>query len=233
MESPRDAGDRPEDACQMRPGRDHGASQLQLVARNPRVSPSDPSFTPLVVGLGGTTRATSTSERTLIKALEAAERAGARTRLFGGAFLAKLPIYDPATANDSPELMELLEAVRGADGIMISTPGYHGSVSGLIKNALDGLEGLRGDGRPYLESRAVGCIVTADGWQACGTALSSLRTIVHALRGWPTPLGITFNPSAGPLYDEAGAFKEARDAAQIDLLARQVVAFARMTAAAA
>lgn len=193
----------------------------------------DPSFSPLIIGLGGTTRATSTSERTLIKALEAAARAGARTRLFSGAFLARLPIYDPATANDCAELTELLEAVRLADGVMISTPGYHGSVSGLIKNALDGMEGLRGDARPYLEGRAVGCIVTADGWQACGTTLAALRTIVHALRGWPTPLGITFNPSAGALYDPAGEFCEPRDASQIDMLANQVVDFARMRAAAA
>jgi FMN reductase len=190
------------------------------------------SFSPLVVGLGGTTRATSTSERTLIKALEAAERAGARSQMFSGAFLARLPLYDPATANDSQELTEVLDAVRGADGIIIATPGYHGSVSGLIKNALDGLEGLRTDARPYLEGRAVGCIVTADGWQACGTALSALRTIVHALRGWPTPLGVTFNPSAGALYDDAGGFVEPRDAMQIDLLSQQVVEFARMRAAA-
>lgn len=189
-------------------------------------------YSPLIVGLGGTTRSTSTSERTLIKALEAAERVGARTRLFSGAFLAGLPIYDPATANDSAELAEVLNAVRVADGVMIATPGYHGSVSGLIKNALDGLEGLRTDARPYLEGRAVGCIVTADGWQACGTALSALRTIVHALRGWPTPLGVTFNPSAGALFGEAGDFNEPRDAMQIDLLAQQVVDFARMKAAA-
>lgn len=193
----------------------------------------DKRFSPLVIGLGGTTRDTSTSERTLVKALEAAERAGARTRLFGGAFLARLPIYDPATANDSAELNELLEAVRQADGVMIATPGYHGSVSGLIKNALDGLEGLRGDARPYFEGRAVGCIVTADGWQACGTTLAALRTIIHALRGWPTPLGVTFNPSAGALYDEAGAFREARDASQIDMLVQQVVDFARMRASTA
>jgi FMN reductase len=188
-------------------------------------------YAPLIVGLGGTTRATSTSERTLVKALEAAERAGARTRLFGGAILAKLPIYDPATASDSAELCDLLEAVRGADGVLIATPGYHGSVSGLIKNALDGLEGLRGDSRPYFEGRAVGCIVTADGWQACGTTLAALRTIIHALRGWPTPLGVTLNPSASPLYDEAGAFLEERDARQIEMLAQQVVDFARMKAA--
>ncbi len=163
----------------------------------------------------------------LIKALEAAERAGARTRLFGGAFLSKLPIYDPSTSAQSGELETVLAAVREADGILISTPGYHGSVSGLIKNTLDALEGLRGDERPYLDGRAVGCIVTADGWQACGTALSALRTIVHALRGWPTPLGVTFNPSAAKLFDDAGALCDEGNARQVEMLASQVVWFAR------
>lgn len=163
----------------------------------------------------------------LIKALEAAERAGAKTRLFGGAFLSKLPIYDPNISSGSSELEVVLSAVREADGILISTPGYHGSVSGLIKNTLDALEGLREDRRPYLDGRAVGCIVTADGWQACGTALSSLRTIVHALRGWPTPLGVTFNPAAAPLFDEAGDLRDPGNARQVEMLASQVVDFAR------
>ena len=188
------------------------------------------TFSPLIVGIGGTTRPGSTSERTLAKALDAAERLGARTRLFGGAFLSKLPIYDPSLADGSPELGEMLEAVRGADGVLIATPGYHGSVSGLIKNALDSLEGLSKDPRPYFEGRAVGCIVTADGWQACGTTLAALRTIVHALRGWPTPLGVAFNPSAGALFDQAGDICEERDSRQIDMLAAQVVEFARMKA---
>ena len=163
----------------------------------------------------------------LIKALEAAERAGARTRLFSGVFLSRLPIYDPNTSAGSSELATLLDAVREADGVIISTPGYHGSVSGLVKNTLDALEGLRGDARPYLDGRAVGCIVTADGWQAGGTTLSSLRTIVHALRGWPTPLGVTLNPSAAKLFDDHGDLCDASAASQVDMLAGQVIAFAR------
>jgi len=159
--------------------------------------------------------------------LEAAERAGARTRLLGGVFLSQLPIYDPTASLGSPELREMLDAVREADGVIISTPGYHGSVSGLIKNAIDGLEGLRQDARPYLEGRAVGCIVVADGWQAGGTALSALRTIVHALRGWPTPLGLTLNPSAGKLFSETGSFCDEGAARQVEMMAAQVIDFAR------
>jgi FMN reductase len=163
----------------------------------------------------------------LVKALDAAERLGARTRLFRGSLLARLPIYDPTLTEESRELKEVLAAIRKADGILISTPGYHGSVSGLIKNALDSLDRLRDDGRPYFDGRAVGCIVTADGWQAGGTVLAALRTIVHALRGWPTPLGVAFNPSAGALFDDAGEFRDERDARQIEAMVRQVVDFAR------
>lgn len=192
---------------------------------------SKPGPAPLIIGIGGTTRSESNSERTLVKALEAAEALGARTRLFGGAVLTKIPIYDPTTADSSPELRELLDGVRQCDGVIIATPGYHGSVSGVVKNALDALEGLRSDVRPYFDGRAVGCIVTADGWQAAGTTLSSLRTIIHALRGWPTPLGVSFNPSSSPLFDEAGCLCSARDTQMIEMLVGQVVEFARMKAA--
>ena len=181
---------------------------------------------PLIVGIGGTVRSPSSSERVLTAALAAAEAAGARTQLFGGEILSRLPIFNPADPGEPPERSALVEAVRNASGVIVATPGYHGSLSGLIKNALDSLEPLRDDPRPYLDGRAVGCIVVADGWQACGSALASLRAIVHALRGWPTPLGATLNSALQP-FDSAGALREARDAMQVETVARQVVDFAR------
>jgi FMN reductase len=181
---------------------------------------------PLIVGIGGTVRSPSSSERALGLALAAAEAAGARTRLIGGELLSRLPIYNPADPGEFPERSALVEAVREADGVIVATPGYHGSLSGLVKNALDSLEPLREDERPYLDGRAVGCIVVADGWQACGSALAHLRAIVHALRGWPTPLGATINSALKP-FDEAGALRDERDAFQVETVARQVVEFAR------
>ncbi len=181
---------------------------------------------PLVVGLGGTVRTGSTSERALIKALEAAEAAGARTELFGGEFLSGLPIYNPSDPGAHPERDRFLETFRRADGVIVATPGYHGSLSGVVKNALDSLEGLSGDSRPYFDGRAVGLIVAATGWQACGSALAALRAIVHAMRGWPTPLGATLNTAAG-LFGPDGAFADPRDAWQVEIVAQQVVAFAK------
>ncbi|TCG03584.1 hypothetical protein BZM27_47325 [Paraburkholderia steynii] len=94
----------------------------------------DQNRRPLVIGIGGTTRAASSTERALGFALRGAEQAGARTRLFGGTFLHSLPHYAPESTQRTAEQIELIEAVRHADALIIATPGYHGGVSGLVKN---------------------------------------------------------------------------------------------------
>jgi FMN reductase len=168
----------------------------------------------LIIGIGGTARADSATEEALRLALGEAMRLGADTLMFGGAALLAQPLYDPHNHVSMGARLELVEAVRKADGLIISSPGYHGSISGLVKNALDGLEDLRDDPRPYLDGRAVGLIVTADGPQAGGSTLAAMRSIVHALRGWPTPLGIVQTPA-----DRAGD--------KLGVLAGQVVDFAK------
>lgn len=181
---------------------------------------------PLVVGIGGSTRRESATERALCISLKAAEEAGARTKCIGGALLAKLPLYSTEKCERTAEEREMVEAVRAADGLIVATPGYHGGVSGLVKNALDLLEDLRDDDRCYLHGRAVGCIVTASGWQTCGATLMALRSIVHALRGWPTPLGATLNTAEG-IFDSEGACRDEKALMQLVTVGRQVVEFAK------
>jgi FMN reductase len=69
----------------------------------------------------------------------------------------------------------------------------------------------------------VGCIVTAAGWQGCNTTLGALRSIVHALRGWPTPLGVTLNTAGVRLFDPQGQCLDSQVEASLRLLAEQVV----------
>jgi len=186
---------------------------------------------PLIIGIGGTTRPASTSERALRVALARAEALGARTRLFAGAEL-RLPHYDPNTAARSAPESELVAALREADGVIIATPSYHGSLSGMVKNALDYTEDLRTDERPYLEGRAIGCIVCAEGPQAMGATIAALRAIVHSLRAWPTPYGAVVN-TAGPAFDAGPQGADSPLMAQLALVADQVVEFARMRRALA
>ncbi len=186
-------------------------------------------FVPLIVGLGGTTRDGSSSEVALRFALKAAEKAGAETALLAGADL-DLPMYAPEKPERSPGAEQLVSLLRRSHGVIITSPGYHGSISGLIKNALDYVEDMREDGDAYFEGRAVGCVACAYGWQATGSTLAALRSIVHALRGWPTPIGVAINTSQR-IFDGEGNCLDAGVAKQLELMASQVVDFSRMRAA--
>ena len=136
-------------------------------------------------------------------------------------------MYTPDRPERTPAARRLVDELARSDGVIMSSPGYHGGLSGLIKNALDYAEDLRNAELPYLEGRAVGCIACASGWQATTTTLIALRSVVHALRGWPTPLGVAINSAEG--LTEPGA-DSADDAVQrqLETLGHQVVEFARL-----
>jgi FMN reductase len=181
---------------------------------------------PRILGLGGTTRAGSTSERALRVALDAAAACGADVNLLPAAELDFLSYVPGRRLVGAAHRM--IELVAACDGLIIATPAFHGGPSGLIKNALDHLEELRDDTRPYLDGRAVACIVCAAGWQATATTLVALRSTIHALRGWPTPLGVTINST--PRADGADPVEDARN--QLEIAAGQVLDLARWRHAA-
>jgi len=182
-----------------------------------------------ILALGGSTRPGSSSEKALRIAAQAAEEAGASVTMITGRDL-MLPIYDTESEAREPKAVALVEAVRSADGLLISSPGYHGGISGMMKNALDYIEDLRQDDPAYLHGRAVGCIAVAYGWQATVSTLHQLRQVTHALRGWPTPLGGTVNASVTAFADD-GTINDAATQDQLRTIGLQVVEFARMRAA--
>jgi FMN reductase len=183
---------------------------------------------PLILGLGGTSRNGSSSERVLRVALAKAEEIGARTAVIAGEDMV-LPMYSPVSLERTERAARLVDLFRQADGLIIASPAYHGSISGLLKNAIDYTEDLRGDRRVYWDGCAVGCICCAAGWQAGAQTLTALRSVVHALRGWPTPFGAIVNTSL-PIFDEKGALADESVRAQLELVGSQVAGFALMHA---
>ncbi len=175
-----------------------------------------------IVGIGGSIDPDSQSERALRAVLAAARRGGAGTRMFTGRALDFEPYHSGAVLPESAR--DYIEAVRSADAVVISSPGYHGTVSGLVKNALDYLEELRTDDRPYLHGRPVGAIAVARGWQAAVGTLGTLRSVIHSLRGWPTPLGLTVN-SAVTTFDEQDVPDDPAVSGAVDLVAGQLLDF--------
>jgi FMN reductase len=183
-------------------------------------------FRPFIVGIGGTTRPGSSSEKALRYALALAAAEGADVELFDGVNI-NLPMYAPESAERSAGAQRMVAALRRAHGVILSTPCYHGSVSGLVKNALDYTEDMCKDPDPYLDGRAVGLIVCGHGWQSTGVVLTAFRSIVHALRGWPTPMGVAINTLV-ERFDENGVGIEQHTAQQMAIMAGQVIQFARL-----
>jgi FMN reductase len=178
-----------------------------------------------VVGIGGTLRPRSSSELLTRAVLAECERRGAQTEMFDGAALAALPHFNPEAPERNVAEQALVAAVRAADALVIASPGYHGGVSGLVKNAIDLLEDTRSDARVYFDGMPVGLIVSAADWQAGGVTLAALRGIVHAMRGWPTPVGIAVNSIVQKPFAPDGTITDTGVAEQVALQARQIMAF--------
>ncbi|MPV87625.1 FMN reductase [Georgenia ruanii] len=176
-----------------------------------------------LLALGGSTRENSSSEIALRIAADSASQAGAEVEFLVGRDL-MLPIYDAEDSFRSASSTRLVEAYARADGIIIASPGYHGSMSGMIKNALDYAEDLRRIGRSYFDGLAVGCISVAYGWQASVSALQHLRGVAHALRAWPTPLGVALNTSVNSM-ETIAQDPTNHHAIQLTTVASQVVRF--------
>jgi len=176
----------------------------------------------LVVGIGGSRRPGSSTERLIAAILNDLEDRGACTKMYGGQELL-FPHYEP-DAPLTPAAGDYIATVRAADAIVLGSPGYHGGMSGLVKNAVDYLEELRDDAVPYLDGKAVGCVTTAHGWQAAVSTLSTLRQTVHALRGWPTPYGIAMNVADG-LCSLDGRFLDPRADESVGIVAGQIMRF--------
>lgn len=179
---------------------------------------------PLILGVGGTLRHKSTGQRALGHVLARAEDRGARTALITGEAL-DLPLYSPEFPERSEAAQRMIALMRECDGLVLCSPAYHGSVSGLVKNALDYTEDMNSDPRVYFDGLPVCCVACGAGWQATGQTLTALRAIVHALRGWPTPMGGMIN-STQNVFNDAGVCVDAAVRFQLDTIADQVTEFA-------
>jgi FMN reductase len=150
---------------------------------------------PRVVLLSGSLSVQSKTDRFAEWCARILTARGVRAEMFLGAAL-EFPFYRPAAAQEHPAARRFLASMAAADGVMLFSPTYQGTVSGLLKNALDYLNDLAGDPRPYLADRAVGCVAVGAGNQGAAATLGTLRAICHAVRAWPTPLGAAIHGSA-------------------------------------
>jgi FMN reductase len=151
--------------------------------------------TPFIVGLGGTLRTHSLSRAALIESLDIAATLGARSALLDLREL-NLPMYSPDCAiedyapADRASIERLLDTCYEADAFVWASPTYHGTVSGVFKNALDFLEFLSTTNPPYLSGRPVGLVAIND-----GKTFTALTSSAQELRAWVAPTLVLLDKS--------------------------------------
>ena len=96
-------------------------------------------------------------------------------------FETPLPFYLPdEEQSHDPGVARFRRTVEAADGIVLGTPEYHGSISGVLKNAIDHLSGGLVKGKPVLT-------LSASGGPVGVSSLTQLQVIIRNLHGINSP----------------------------------------------
>jgi NAD(P)H-dependent FMN reductase len=119
--------------------------------------------------------------------------------LFFDLYQKPIPFYSPDSSIDTDaNLLEMKASMLEAQAVILGTPDYHGSISGVLKNALDHLD------FDHFDSKVVLAISSAGG--AVGTSsLLQLQAMIRNVHGINCPEWISigsdqrsFNGSGEP-----------------------------------
>jgi NAD(P)H-dependent FMN reductase len=164
-----------------------------------------------VLGVGSSLREGASSTNALSTALDFAKKQGAETRLLD-LKQTKLPLYDPIENQSTLEIKKVKDDVNWSDALILSTPDYHGSMSGAMKNFLD-----------YFWAEFAGkmfgyiCASHEKGL----TAMDQMRTAVRQCYGWSIPYGVSVSDSDDFINGKMTPKLESR----LDMLARDLVVY--------
>jgi NAD(P)H-dependent FMN reductase len=93
-----------------------------------------------------------------------------------------IPLYDgDVEAQGIPEAVTTLrEAIRAADGLLISTPEYNNSIPGVLKNGLDWLSRPSGEGAKLFGGRPTAVIGATPGGFGTVQAQDAILSVLRA-----------------------------------------------------
>jgi len=172
-----------------------------------------------VIAICGSLRPKSTTRKALEIALKGAEESGAETQLID---LREYElIFCDGKEDESgypPDVARLRDDVRSAHGIIIGTPEYHSSFSGVLKNAIDMMSFKE------FEGKMIGLLGTSGGSLGAINALNGLRTIGRSLHAWVIPEQVSIS-AASKAFNDDGTLKDTGLEKRVLELGRQVARF--------
>jgi FMN reductase len=120
-----------------------------------------------------------------------------------------------------------LRLLRGSDALVVVMESVVGEVSQEVRKALAYAELLKDPAGVLFAGRAVGLIVAAPTRSTAFDAIVTLRSVVHALQGWPAPAAVVATPLNGPTGDLDTSRRSGADIVQpVELLIDQLFSYA-------
>lgn len=155
-----------------------------------------------IVALVGSTRRNSTTRKATEIVKKEVEKHGITVEVIHFAEV-KLPIYEgDLDKEDYPLVVKnFIKKVAAADGIILASPEYHGSVSGVLKNALDYI------GAREMSGKLAAIIGTAGSQLGASNTVNTLHQICRNLHAWPLPQSPTI-PAAYEAFNQDGSLKD-------------------------
>lgn len=168
-----------------------------------------------IVGITGSLRQDSYSAQALQQIIEMVQAKGAETEILDLRTM-NLPFCDGGDEYpDYPDVKRLRDTVKAADGLILATPEYHGSLSGVMKNALDLMS------FEHLSNKVTG-LVSVLGGQSNSNALNDLRVIVRWVHGWVIPEQVAIG-QAWKAFDKEGKLVDEKLVERCDKFATSLV----------
>ena len=168
-----------------------------------------------IVGITGSLRESSYTFQALEAATKRVEALGAEVEILDLRQM-NLPFCDGGDDYpDYPDVDKLRNTVKAADGLILATPEYHGSVSGVIKNALDLMS------FEHLSDKVTG-LISVLGGQSNSNALNDLRIIIRWVHGWVIPEQVAVG-QAWKAFDGEGKLLDEKLSQRFDKFAQSLV----------
>lgn len=178
-----------------------------------------------IVGISGSLRDGSYSYQALQQSAERLRALGAEVEILDLRTMT-LPFCDGRDHYVGyPDVERLRQSVKQADGLVLATPEYHGSVSGVLKNALDLLS------FEHLDGKVTGMISVLGG-QSNSNALNDLRVIMRWVHALVIPEQIAIG-QAWKAFSKEGQLLDTKLSERFDGFAQSLLSYAQRLQAAA
>lgn len=172
-----------------------------------------------IVALCGSLREKSYTRMALKIALEGAAEYNTETQLIDLRQF-KIPFCDDSKENyNAPDVLKISKLIKESDGVIIGSPEYHGSYTGVLKNLLDLL------GFEEFQGKMIGLVGIAGGSLGATNTLNGLRTIGRQLHGWVLPGQVSI-PRASGAFNEFGRLNDEKLETRLKDVGKEVAKFA-------